>query len=304
MSITSNYVGTLATPYISKAILGAPTLDTQMVQILPNIKYKTNIGKRSLEDFDLKPYQAKFSGTSKFSYSEFVLEPWNFTVHIEEEKRALIQTWEAEKMTPGAQNTDFTFDEWLVERMGKMVSKKIEKAIWSATKTTGTTTNVMDAINGYETILSSSAGTTEAVKITGSTLTASNIADELAKVYEALHELEIEPSEAAIYMSRKAMALYKIAGSGQMMQTFTADQPFTYLGMSLFESHAIDDDSIIAGMKDNFYLGTDLVSDYNQVRVVDHSETTQDDIISFRLDGSVDTKIAYPEEVVYRYNPA
>lgn len=300
MSVTSNYTGSLATPYISKAILGAPTLDGQRVKIMPNVKFKQNIGKRSLADFDLKKYGAKFSGSTGFTYSEFTVEPFSFTVHLEEEKRLLIQTYEAEKMTPGQQNTDITFSDWIVERMGKMVSKKIEIAMWQAEATTGAT-QLMNAIDGFHTIL---VNASDSVKITGTTITEANVKAEMGKVYRALHTLEIDPETSSIYVGRAVAALWKEAVGNQNSKDWSQDQPLNYLGMPLTVSHAIPDGSIIAGQMDNFHFATDLTSDYNQVRVVDMSETTQDDLITYRLDGSADTKIAYPSECVIRYIPA
>jgi hypothetical protein len=44
-SITTNYAGQFASKYISAALLSADTLDKGLIEILPNVNFKTTLQK-------------------------------------------------------------------------------------------------------------------------------------------------------------------------------------------------------------------------------------------------------------------
>jgi hypothetical protein len=44
-SITTNYAGSFASKYISAALLSADTLDKGLIEILPNVNFKTTLQK-------------------------------------------------------------------------------------------------------------------------------------------------------------------------------------------------------------------------------------------------------------------
>jgi hypothetical protein len=47
-SITTNYAGQFASKYISAALLSADTLDKGLIEILPNVNFKTTLQKVAL----------------------------------------------------------------------------------------------------------------------------------------------------------------------------------------------------------------------------------------------------------------
>jgi hypothetical protein len=299
MSITSNYSGIAAADYVSTALLGAPTLDAQKVQIMPNIKHKLNIRKVGL-DATIKPYAANFAGVTGLTYSEQVLDPWDFTVHIEEDRKLLEATFEAERMQPGSQNSDVTLQDWMVDRLSRSINNKVEKAIWGAVS--GAQDSIMNAFDGYEEILTASA---DAVKITGSTLTKSNILTEMEKVYEALYGLEVEQERFTFYVSPKTASVYRMKiGTDSPISQYSERMPLSYQGHEIFVSHGISDGAIIAADSANLFFGTDLTSDMNSVLVVDMMQQTADNVVRFRLDAKADVAVAYTAETVIRYIPA
>jgi len=60
-----------------------------------------------------------------------------------------------------------------------------------------------------------------------------------------------------------------------------------------------DDDIIVIGARNNFYVGTDLESDFNEIKTIDMRNTTGDESVRFIMKYKLDVAIAYPEEVVY-----
>ena len=49
-SITTNYAGEFASKYIAAALLSANTLDKGLIEILPNVNYKTTLQKVATND--------------------------------------------------------------------------------------------------------------------------------------------------------------------------------------------------------------------------------------------------------------
>ena len=62
-----------------------------------------------------------------------------------------------------------------------------------------------------------------------------------------------------------------------------------------------DDDNIVIGARDNFYVGTDLESDFNEIKTIDMRQTTGDEKIRFIMKFKLDVAVAYPSEVVILY---
>lgn len=297
MSISSNYQGVAAVDYISKALLGAPSIEAGRIREFTNIKHKLNVRRLDVANFDLSAYTPEFQAATGFTYSEKVLDPFDFSVFLQEDKKILEATFEAERMRPGSQNSDITLSDWIAERMSLKVRNKVEKAIWRAEQSTSA--DLMTAIDGYETLLKASG---DSVKITGGTITKTNVLAEMEKVYEELHALEVEHEEYLFYMNPKTASVYRMKiGTDSPVSAYSERQPLFYQGHEFHVTHGISDGVIIAAKPDLLFFGTDLVSDMNSVAVIDMMPNTGDNYVRFRLDAKADVAISFPEEVVIRY---
>ena len=104
-SITSNYAGEAAGIYIAAAVKAANTIDQDVLTVLPNIKYKSNISKLALGD-NVHDFTCDFTPSGSVTLTEKVLEPKKLQVSLQLCKNDFIQMWEASSMGFGSQDHD------------------------------------------------------------------------------------------------------------------------------------------------------------------------------------------------------
>ena len=91
-SITTNYAGQFASKYISAALLSADTLDKGLVEILPNVNFKTTLQKVGTDDI-VKDATCDFTATSTLTLTDRVLEVEPFQVNLQLCKKDYYDSW-------------------------------------------------------------------------------------------------------------------------------------------------------------------------------------------------------------------
>ena len=294
ISVSSTYAGEALRGYILAAILGGETLSTNGISVESNIPFKRVIKKLGVGAI-VQAGSCDFSPTSGVTISEAVLEPQKIKINEEICFEDIENTWDDNSANIAADLQTALTDAYV----GAM-AKKVEEMIWQSNlATTGTTT--LNLFDGFEAILS---GSTQGV--TGTTLTTSNIVAEINKVYAALPSAVAKKpkGELVIFLSHKAYTLYEMALAAQGINTTSGVNVFNNIyGIELKPVSGLSNDNIIVmGEKANFYVGTNLNSDFNEIKIIDMRETTGDDSVRFILKGKLDVAVAYPLEVVF-YKP-
>ena len=95
-----------------------------------------------------------------------------------------------------------------------------------------------------------------------------------------------------------------LATKGLAQQYNNADAPTTYNGYSIERVFGFPDNTILLGNSENFFFGTDLLSDFNQANVVDTSLTLADDNMRIRYQWAAGTQIAVEADCVMAYPDA
>ena len=301
ISVTSSYAGDALKKYILASLIGGETLSTAGISVETGIKYKRTIKKLGVGDI-VQANSCDFSATSGATITEAVLEPVKFKINETICFEDIMDTWDAGDMTAGANNDNIPANlaDALTNAYTSAMAKKVEEMIWQSDKTlTGAT--ILNLFDGYEVILS---GSTQGV--TGTTLTVSNIVTELNKVYAALPSAVAKKPKAELvfFMSHKAAQLYEMNLASQGINTtLNAGVASNIYGIEVKPVGGLSNDNIIVlGEKANFYVGTDLNSDFNEIKLIDMRETTGDESVRFILKAKLDVAVAYPLEVVF-YKP-
>lgn len=175
-------------------------------------------------------------------------------------------------MSPGAKNTELpeTLERAYLEMLAVELSSEIETKIISGDKSLNA-----DDFDGMATILKAS---TEAVKITGSVLTKANIIDEITKVFEAIPEAVlakgIENSTINIFLSFESLTKVKLALTSLFNSNVVVNPNFTiegdiikFMGVELVPVKGLSNSQMIAIDVRNSVLGTDLLSDLENIRL-------------------------------------
>ena len=298
MTVTSTYAGDALKKYILACILGGETLATQGISVQTNVKYKRKIKKLAVGNI-VQCGTCDFEATSGVTITEASLEPCDMKVNEDICFEDVYQLWDSADMAAGMHNENLpqALLDGLTEGYVKEASQEIEKAIWqNETDATGTT--YCACFDGYEKDLSTNGITGG----TGTTVTVANVVTLLNEAYALVPScvLAKPKGELVIFVSHKTLAMYEMNLATQGVRTSIEAGVPTLYGIEL---HAVsgmgDEDNIVIGARDNFYIGTDLESDFNEIKTIDMRQTTGDEKIRFIMKFKLDVAIAYPTEVVW-----
>ena len=287
-SITSTYSGQFSGKYIAAALLSAPTLDKEYITIKPNIKYKEVIKKYSNTDIVFDG-TCDYSPTSTVTLTESILQPQEFQVNLTLCKVDFRSDWEALEM--GISIYDHlppTFTDFMIGQVAAQVAQQIEQNIWTGSS----------AVNGNfpsltELFLSGSTLGSNQV-ITGSWTAANNVTGSTTVLVGLQQVVNVIPAsvygkeDLAIYVSTSAMKAFQTAvgggssyANGYMNQTVIGQKPMDFQGIPLLMCPGLAPTHVVAAQKSNLYFGTALLSDKNEVKVLDMAD----------LDGSQNVRI-------------
>jgi hypothetical protein len=288
-SITTTYAGEFAGEYISAALLGGDTLRNQSISIKPNVKFKEVIKKAATDANLIKDATCDFTDTGTITLTERILQPEEFQVNIELCKKDFRSDWEAIQMGIGAfDNLPPKFADFLIGHVAGKVAEKTEQNIWG-----GVNANAGE-FDGFTVSMLADGDVNDASNGSETSFTSSNIKTLLSNVVDAIPNAVYGKEDLAIYVPPVAFQAYVrhlggyganglgAAGynnSGDMWYNNNASLSFE--GIKVVYTPGMPTDHIVAGEKSNLYFGTGLLSDHNEVKVIDMAD----------LDGSQNVRV-------------
>ncbi len=274
-SITTTYAGEFASKYISAALLSASTIENGGIEVMPNVKYKSVIQKIAT-DAIVKDATCDFSATSTVTLSERIIQPEEFQVNLQLCKKDFHATWEAVSMGYSAfDSLPPSFADYLISHVAAKVAEKTEQNIWK-----GVTANAGE-FNGLATLLALDAALPTANEVTGTTVTASNVVAELGKIVDAIPAALYGKEDLYLYVSQniarayvRALGGFGASGLGANGTNAQGTQWFnngslSFDGVKIFVANGLAANTAIAAEKSNLFFGTGLLSDGNEVQVID-----------------------------------
>ena len=271
-SITTTYAGEFAGKYISAALLSADTLEGGGITIKPNVKYKEVIKTLSTNAL-VKNAACDFADQSTVTLAERILQPEEFQVNLELCKKDFRSDWEAVEMGYSAFDTlPPSFADFLLGHIAAKVAQKTEETIWQGTTATA------GEFDGFETLLAADAGV---IDVTGTSVTAANVITEMGKVVDAIPTAIYGKEDLYIYVSSnvarayvRALGGFGAAGLGangvkNEGTTWFNGGDLAFDGVKLFVCSGMSDNSMVAALKSNLFFGTGLLSDHNEVKLID-----------------------------------
>ena len=277
-SITTTYAGAFSQKYISAALLSASTIENGGIEVMPNVKYKSVIQKIATDGI-VKDATCDFSATSTVTLSERIITPEEFQVNLQLCKKDFHATWEAVSMGYSAfDSLPPSFADYLIGHVAAKVAEKTEQNIWS-----GATANAGE-FNGFTALLAADAALPAAQEVAGTTVTASNVIAELGKVVDAIPAKLYGKEDLYIYVSQniarayvRALGGFAASGLGANGTNAQGTQWFnngslSFDGIKIFVANGLAANTAIAAEKSNLFFGTGLLSDQNEVKVIDMAD--------------------------------
>ena len=283
-SITTTYAGEFAGQYISAALLSAPTIENGGIEVKTNIKYKEVIKKIATDDL-LKNATCDFDPTSTVTLTERIIQPEEFQVNLQLCKKDFRSDWEAMSMGVGAfDQLPTNFADFLIGHVAAKVAQANEINIWRGANATA------GQFDGFVPLMTADA---TVVDVVGTTVTSANVIAEMGKVVDAIPAALYGKEDLYLYVSQNVARAYVRAlggfaasglganGTNALGTQWYNNGALSFDGVKIFVANGLAANYMVAAEKSNLYFGTSLLSDLQEVKVLDMSE----------IDGSQNVRI-------------
>lgn len=267
----NTYAGQFSGKYIAAALLSGETLAKDLITLHPNVAFKEVI-RNWQNSIVVADATCDFTDSSSVSLGEYVLTTTEKQVNLVLCKNNLRTTWEAAQAGFSAFETlPATFEEFLLARVAAEVAQTVETGIWK--------TNTFYTGGMVQYLIDQSAIVRP---FTGAT-TGANV---VARLQEAL-----DNSPSALYgkegyqyyVGPGTMKAYQAALSAGNFnfQFYVGEKPMNFQGIPVTMCPGLNDFDCVLGLKSDLHFGTGLLSDFNEVKVLDMSD----------LDGSQNVRV-------------
>lgn len=300
-NVTTTYAGEFALPYIQAALLNPSTIRNGGVTVKPNVKFKQVLKKVAMSDL-IKDGSCDFTPTGTITLTENVLQPEEFQVNFTLCKQDFRDDWEAIAMGLSAHdNLPPNLADFIIAKTAAEVATANETIIWQgATGTAG-------EYDGFTTRFAADA---DVIDVVGTTVTAGNVITELGKVVDAIPAAIYGKEDLFIYVPQNVYRAYVRAlggfgsaglgangyegrGNNQILGDLAFD------GVKLFLAEGLPSNEMVAAQSSNLFFGTSLMSDWNEVKVLDMADLDGSQNVRFVMRFTANVNYAYGSEVVY-----
>ena len=288
-SITTTYAGEFAGKYIAAALLSGKTIEDGAIEVKPNVKFKEVIKKVATDSNVIKNATCDFTDTATLTLTERILQPEEFQVNLELCKKDFRSDWEAIAMGYSAfDQLPSNFSDFLIGHVAGLVAEKTEQNIWG-----GVNANAGE-FDGFTVLMAADATVNDAVNTGITSFTSTSILSALENVVSAIPSAVYGKEDLTIFLPTVAYQAYiralggfganglGAAGVGaQGTQWFNNGNALSFGGIKVQLAPGMPADHIVAGQKSNLYFGTGLLSDHNEVKLLDMAD----------LDGSQNVRV-------------
>ena len=284
-TITSTYVGQLATPFVAPAILSADSIANGYVSLLENVRYKAVLKK--FQGGAIGPRTCGFTTIAgQLVLNDVVLQTAQLQVNEEICNDELAHDWAAAQMRGASAAMPNAYAGFISQYVARVVQADVETNIWTGrynyanggSTGGGAGTSFDGILNKYV----AGAGTHEDTKAGAwqSSTPASTLTYILSRL--AVLTADAPPAiagdpDAMIFMSRASAQLYYQALAATYQLPFLNDGLVArYAGYQIVTPAGFPNDTAIISKVDNLYFGTNVMTDMIEARMLDLTAVTGD----------------------------
>jgi len=303
-NITTSYAGQWAGKYVSAALLSAPTIEGGGVTVMPNVKFKSVIQRVESNDI-LKDATCDFTPTSTVDLTERVLEVKDLQVNLTFCKSQFHSTWQSIEMGYSSFDTlPKSFADYLIAYASEKVAAANEVSIWQGSSATS------GQFDGLFTTAQADPALPVAQNIVGVAIDATNVIAQMQLVYDAIPASLYGKPDLKLYVSQNVAKAY-VAALGGFAVAATSNSgvnaqgtmwynngALTFNGLPIFMANGLPADSMLATTVSNLYFGCSLLSDTQEVRVIDTSATLGDDNVRVVMRMAAGAQYGVIEDIV------
>jgi hypothetical protein len=280
-SITTTYAGQFAGKYISAALLSAPTIENGGVTVMPNIKFKSVIQRLETASV-LEDASCDFQTNSTVSLTERILEVKDLQVNMQLCKSQFHNTWQGiEQGFSSFDTLPKSFADYLIAHVASQVASANEISLWQGSSAVGGEFDGLFSTALVDPLLP------PAQLINNAVITPANVIAQMQLVDDAIPATLYGKADLKIYVSQNVAKAYVAAlggfgaiGAGSLANSGTNAQgsqwytngALSFNGTPVFMANGLPNNSMLATTTSNLYFGCSLLSDTQEVRVIDMSD--------------------------------
>ncbi len=292
-TITSNYAGTAALPYVAPAILSGDTIANGYIEILDNVRYKANLRKFGGAAITAATCEFTSSPSGQLTLSDVVLTTTALQVNEQVCNKDLRTAWESEQMRGQSSDSPAAFQSFAAQYVAARVAESVERNTWHGNynHTDGATGGAANTL--YDGLFAKIRAGAPSVEqdLTGAT-SATNILERLTALAAAIPDALAGDPDTKLFMSRGMKQLYYTALAGTAELTFHAAEAANFFnGYEIITPGGCPNDSFLFSKKENLYFGTDLLTDHIEAAVLNLMQTTGDDVTRIIMKFSAGTQV-------------
>jgi len=281
LSITSTYAGEFSGKYIAAALLSGNTISKGGIEVRPNIKYKEVVKKVATSGL-IVDATCDFTSAGNITLTERIIQPEEFQVNNEFCLTPFVSDWEAVSMGYSAyEKIPPKFSDFLIAHVAAEVAQKTEQNIWQGANGTA---------GEFDGLVTLAAADSDTVKISGTTITNTNVIAEMAKMIDNAPSAIYGKEDLKLYVSQNVAQAYIRALGGfanvtpgyeNKSQMWYSGQELSFDGVQVFLAEGMEDNTMLLAQKSNLWFGTGLLNDANIVKTLDMAD----------LDGSQNVRV-------------
>jgi hypothetical protein len=301
-TFTANtYAGEFAGRYIAAALFSSPTIDKELITVLPNVRYKEVIQRFNFSGL-IQDATCDFQPTSaSLAIGEQVLQTEEFQVNLQICKKQLRQTWETLSMPSSIINDALptSFNDFVIGYVAEQVAQQNEINIWRGANAS------VGQFDGLVTLMCAASGTANTTLfVSASNVTSASVLTELQKVVDQIPSAVYGKEDLSIYVPANVVKAYAFAlgTANYQFGAYVGGKPLDYLGIPLQYCPGLASNTMVAAEKSNLFFGTALKSDFNEVRILDMSDLDGSDNVRFVMRYSAGVQFGVGSDIVLYKN--
>ena len=258
----NTYAGLWSGKYVAAALLSGETLSKELITLHPNVAYKEVI-RNWQNSVSIDSATCDYTDNSSVTLGEYVLTTVEKQVNMTLCKNNLRTTWEAAQAGFSAfEKLPATFEEFLLAQVAAEVAQGVELGIWKTN--TFYTGGMVQYLIDNSAIVSAGSGATSG----------SNVVARLQSMLDASPAALYGKEGYQFYVGPLTMKAYQAALSAgnYNFQFYVGEKPMNFQGIPVTMCPGLNDSDCVLGLKSDLHFGTGLLSDYNEVKVIDMSD--------------------------------
>ena len=198
-------------------------------------------------------------------------------------------------------NLPASFTDFLIAHVAEKVAQKIEQNIWAGVNASA------GEFDGFTTLF---AADSDVVDVTATTVTAANVVTELGKLVDAIPSTLYGKEDLTLYVPQNVAKAYVRALGGFGTSGLGANGvdnkgtmwygqgDLNFDGIRVAMVNGLGSNKMVAAQASNLYFGTGLLSDHNEVKVLDLGDVDGSQNIRIVMRFTAGVQYGFGSEVV------